>query len=161
MYKSGILCRTIYWSDVGSTPPKIKKASMDGSGVGTVVSLNNVYTFVFTLDYSQQMLYWINSSDNCYYNNMESSSVNGSGRRITFYPGPHNNYFCFFRTQAIDFFGGAIYSYSRYYIDKTEVELHPFNVMRFYYVNNYRCGSSYSGMKVISPKRQLQGIRYK
>ena len=142
---------------------------MDGSGETTVVLLNNPnidYTFVFTMDYSRQMLYWMNGSNSCYYTNyIESSSINGSGRR-TFYDTSHHytSYLCYYgyyrRTQAIDFFGGAIYSYSRYLV-KTEVELHSFNIIHFNYVNNYMCGSSYTGMKVISPERQLQGMRYK
>ena len=141
---------------------------MDGSGVGTVVSLNNVYTFVFTLDYSQQMLYWMNSRDSCYYTNyIESSSINGSGRRKFYDTSHRNSYLCHYgyyhRTQAIDFFGGAIYSYSRRYnvLIKTEVELHSFNITHFNYVNYYMCGPSYTGMKVISSERQLQGMRYK
>ena len=141
---------------------------MDGSGVGTVVLLNNtntVHIFVFTLDYSQQMLYWMNSSDSCYYtDHIESSKVDGSGRRIAYGPSGNSNrcyYGYYHRTQAIDFFGGAIYSYSRYsIIFKTEVG-NVLNITnRFSYVSNYMCGSSYmySGMKVISRERQPQGI---
>ena len=166
------LYRTIYWSEIGSNPPKIKKASMDGSGVQTVVLLSNtniVHTFIFTLDYSQQMLYWMNGSDNCYYTNyIGSSTVDGSGRRIAH--DPSSNYYssnrCYYgycrRTQAIDVFGGAIYSYSRrhYEIIKTKVG-DVLNITRFLYVRNYMCQSSsymYSGIKVISPEHQLQGI---
>ena len=145
---------------------------MDGNGVGTVVLLNNtniVHTFVFTLDYSQQMLYWMNGSDNCYYTNyIGSSTVDGSERRIAY--DPSSNYYssnrCYYgfyrRTQAIDFLGGAIYSYSRRHheIIKTKVG-DILNITRFSYMNNYMCQSSsymYSGMKVISSERQLQGI---
>ena len=143
---------------------------MDGSGVGTVVLLNNievVHTFAFTLDYSQQMLYWMNSSNNCYYTiYIGSSSVDSSGRRISYDPYSNVNY-CYYgyylQTQAIDFFGGAIYSYSSrdyYQIIKTKVG-NILNITHFPYVSNYMCRSSpymYSGMKVISPERQLQGI---
>ncbi len=160
--------RTVYWSDIGSNPPKIKKASMDGSGVRTVVLLSNtnvVYTFVFTLDYSQQMLYWINGSDNCYYSHyIESSSVDGSGRRIAYDTSYHGNpcyYGYYHQTQAIDFFRGAVYSYSksRRRIYKTVVEHTP-NIYTFDSVGNYMCSVSYmySGMKVISPECQQQGI---
>ena len=169
------LHRTIYWSDIGSNPPNIKKASMDGSNVGTVVLLNNAnvaHTFAFTLDYSQQMLYWMNGSDNCYYTNyIGSSRVDGSGRRIAH--DPSSNYYIntgsnrcyygyYYRTQAIDFFGGAIYSYSRrhYQIIKTKVG-DVLNITHFPYVNYYMYQSSpymYTGMKVISPERQPQGI---
>ena len=138
---------------------------MDGSGVETVVLLINaniVHTFVFTLDYSQQMLYWMNSSDNCNYTNyIESSNVDGSGRRIAYDPSSHNRcYYGYYRqTQAIDFFGGTIYSYSgrSSRIIKTEMG-NVLNITNFPYVGNYMCQSSYSGMKVISPEHQLQGI---
>ncbi len=144
---------------------------MDGSGIETVVLLNNTYivhTFAFTLDYSQQRLYWMNSSDSCYYTNyIESSRVDGSGRRIAYDPsnsryGSNGCYYGYYRqTQAIDFFGGAIYLYSRrnYDIIKTEVG-NVLNITRFHYVSNYMCQSSYMYpvLKVISPERQLQGI---
>ena len=144
------------------------KASMDGSGVGTVVLLNNiniVHIFVFTLDYSQQMLYWMNGSDSCYYTNyIESSKVDGSGRKIAYGPSGNSNrcYYDYYRqTQAIDFFGGAIYSYSRYSdIFKTEVG-NVLNITSFPYVDYYMCQISsymYSGMKVISHEHQPQGI---
>ena len=145
------------------------KASMDGTGVGTIALLNNtntVHIFVFTLDYSQQMLYWMNGSDSCNHTNyLESSKVEGSGRSITYDPSRHyrgcyNGYYR--RTQAIDIFGGAIYSYSRHHRDivKTEVG-NVFSISDFPYVSNYMCESSYylySGMKIISHERQLQGI---
>jgi hypothetical protein len=160
-----VICRTIYWSEIGSNPPKIMKASMDGSGVGTVVLLNNTNTveiFLFTLDYSQQRLYWMNSSNSCYYTNYTGSSrVDGSGRRITYFPSGNCHFYR--RTQAIDFFGGAIYSYSRnnYDIFKTEVA-NVTKVAQFRYVSSYMCGSSYmySGLKIISSDRQPQGIYF-
>jgi hypothetical protein len=160
-----MLHRTIYWSEIGSNPPKIMKASMDGSGVGTVVLLNNTNTFeifVFTLDYSQQMLYWMNSSNSCYYTNyIGSSRVDGSGTRITYVPS--GNCYYYHRTQAIDFFGGAIYSYSRNYHDifKTEVA-NVTKVAQFHYVSYYMCRSSYmySGLKIINSERQPQGIYF-
>ena len=62
---------------------------MDGSRIGTAVLLNAnvVNTFVFTMDYSQQMFYWMNSSDNCHHTNyLESSKIDGSGRSIAYDP---------------------------------------------------------------------------
>ena len=163
-----ILYRSIYWSDVGSNPPMIKRASMDGSSVRTVVSLNsanNAYLFVFTLDHSRQMLYWVNGSSNCYYTNyIESSRVDGSGRTV------HNtsmiggcSYGYYYQSQTIDFFRGAVYSYSRYYrniLKATSLETAVPQNIWFSYVSNYMCSSSsyiYSGMKVVNPEHQLQG----
>ena len=126
------------------------KASMDGSGVGTVVLLNNtniVHIFVFTLDYSQQMLYWMNGSNSCYYTDyIETSKVDGSGRKIAYDPSGNSNrcYYGYYHgTQAIDFFGGAIYSYSRYHnrIIKTVVG-NVLNITYFPYISNYMCRSS-------------------
>ena len=145
------------------------KASMDGTGVGTVVLLNNtntVHVFVFTLDYFQQILYWTNGSNICYYTNyIESSDIDGSGQSITYDPSSssnrcYNGYY--HRTQAIDFFGGDIYSYSRCRreIVKTEVG-NVFKIKIFPNVSNYMCQSSsymYSGMKIISRECQPQGI---
>ena len=161
-----ILHRIIYWSDIGSNPPRIKSASMDGSGVGTVVPLysaNDDYTFPFTLDYSQQMLYWVNSSSSCYYT-IETASIDGSGRRIIYKNNvsmfgscTNNSYYHY--SQAIDFFGGAVYTYLRYHKDivKTVVENTP-KIVTYDNVNWYVCNSTYTAMKVISPERQLQGI---
>ena len=164
---SYFLHRTIYWSDIGSNPLKIRKASMDGSHITTAVLLNTnvINTFVFTLDYSQQMLYWMNSSDNCHHTNyLESSRVDGSGRSIAYDPS-RNHFGCYYGyyrgTQAIDFFGGAIYSFSRrhFQIIKTEMN-HPLNniITNFASVGGYMCQSLYLGMKVISSERQRPGI---
>ena len=134
---------------------------MDGSHIGTAVLLNvNVInTFVFTLDYSQQMLYWMNSSNNCHHTNyLESSRVDGSGRSIAYdssrnFRGCYHGYYR--GTQAIDFFGGAIYSYSGRVV-KTEVNHALNNIIT--YGGSYVCQSLYSGMKVISSERQQPGI---
>ncbi len=165
-------CRIIYWSDIGSKPNKIMKASMDGSDIRIVAFLNNAndYTFLFTLDYSQQILYWIKSSNSssCNINNtdyLESSRVDGSKRRIVVRPLD-----CYYHgSQAIDSFGGVIYSYSRHSrkIFKTVAESVS-NITSFSYINHFMgCNSfgprygcmcnSQTGIKVISLERQPQG----
>ena len=158
------LSRTLYWSDVGSNP-KIKNASMDGSHERTTIPYVE-YTFVFTLDHSQQVLYWMNSSSGgCYYHTnykLESSNVNGSGRRTVHNTSGIGSCSCYYycRSQAIDFFGGAVYSYSTSYISsiyKTVVDDTP-TVHSYDYVSNYMCSSSHTGMKVISHQRQVQGM---
>ena len=130
---------------------------MDGSGVRTVVSLysaklNFDYTFVFTLDYSQQMLYWINGSNSCYYtHHIGSANSDGSGKRILY------SHYTYCVSKTIDFFGGAVYSYRPNHIYKTEVDSIP-KLVSSIYTNNHGCFSTYTGMKVISRQRQLQGI---
>ena len=162
-----ILCRILYWSDIGSNPPRINNASMDGSSVGTVVSLHKTddnYTnaFLFTIDYSQQMLYWWNDSNSCNYTSyIETSNINGSGRRIIYNASTmdgrctNNGY-----PQAIDFFRGAIYTYPGHRRDifKAVVENAP-KIVTYNNINWYMCNSTYYAvMKVISPERQLQGM---
>ena len=111
------------------------------------------------------MLYWMNGSDNCSHTNyLESSSVDGSGRRITYdlssiIDRHYHGYYC--QIQAIDFFGEAIYSYSGYYPNFAKTKLGSvLNITYFPHYNFYPiCQSSlYLGMKVISPERQHQGI---
>ena len=166
--------RTLYWSrsDIGSNSSKllkIWKASMDGSGVRMVVSLHNAdvdYASIFTLDYSQQLLYWINHNDSCYFN-IESSSVDGFRRRTVH---STSSLGCHQDKQAMDYFKGAIYVYYKdnnmYYrhshnIYKIMVEYTP-KITRFSYIGQYVCQFSnlHSGIKVISPERQLQGNNY-
>ena len=148
---------TLYWSDVGSIP-KIGKASMDGSGNKTVIKNTDWHhKLVFTLDISQQVLYWINGTRSCY---LQSSNTDGSGRRIAYNAsytyGRCPNYYYMHTSQAIDFFGGAVYSYSSYsyrYIHRTMIEGTP-SISRYSY-NYYTCRSGTS-LKVISRERQLQ-----
>ena len=137
---------------------------MDGSGDETVTLMYSTrlnYTFVFTLDHSQQVLYWMNGSSSCYYTNyIESSNVNGLERKIVHSTSRLGScsasYYLY--SQGIDFFGGAVYSYSGYHNDivKTVVDGTP-TVFRYEYINYYMCYSIYTGMKVISCQRQLQG----
>lgn len=132
---------------------------MDGGGARIVAFLND--TFLFTLDYSQQILYWIelSNSSNCT-DFMESSRADGSERRTVYKPRDCSYY----HSQAIEFFRGAIYSYSSYHrnIFKTLVKSEP-NITNFTYISYFMCRSWYksmcnSGMKVISLERQLKGI---
>ena len=149
---------------------------MDGRDVKTVISLNSSidYAFTFTLDYSQQLLYWIcYNIESCYYR-IESLSVNGGSERRTIHDmfSPR----CHYGDKpaiAIDFFKGAVYYlsnmedvYYRYYsgysdhtIFKITVE-HPPKITNFSYIRQYICHflNTYSGIKIISPERQLQGI---
>ena len=138
---------------------------MDGSGASTVLSITNV--FVFTIDYTQQILYWIINSDVVYRcsNNEQHiigySNVDGSGRGQTVIT---SNCFLFgYNPQAIDFFRGSLYSYSGNYhfkIFKTNSIQEERETITFSFDGNYmsECSSSYTGMKVISDQRQQQGL---
>ena len=151
---------TLYWSDIGSIP-KIGKASMDGSGNKTVINnTDRHHKLVFTLDISQQVLYWINGTRSCY---LQSSNTDGSGRRIAYNASNTNrggcpSYYYMHTSQAIDFFGGAVYSYSSYnynrHIYRTMIEGTP-SISRYSYTY-YTCRSGGTSLKVISRERQLQ-----
>ena len=144
---------------------------MDGSGVRTVVSLyystDDTNAFLFTIDYSEQMLYWWNDSNSCNYTSyIETSNIDGSDRRIIYNALTMDNGSCtnsshYHYPQGIDFFGGAIYTYSRHHkiIFKAVVENTP-KIVTYNNVNWYMCNSTqYTAMKVISPERQLQGMQ--
>ena len=127
---------------------------MDGSGASTVLNITN--TFVFTMDYSQQVLYWIiDNGHGCNSNEQHIigySNVDGSERNQIVVT---SNCFLFGYPCAIDFFGGALYSFSiNYYrIFKT---LLGEETTTFTFDGGYmsQCSFSYRGMKVISDQRQ-------
>ena len=128
---------------------------MDGSFYNTVLNTtSSYYKLVFTMDRSKQVLYWINGSRSCL---LESSNTDGSNRSIVYnatrYSGSCYRYY--YTSQAMDVFGGAVYTYSQYYrrIYKTNSEGRPYITGMY---TNYVCGSSYRGMKVVSRQRQLQ-----
>ena len=151
---------------------------MDGSDIREVISLNSTITdytsFIFTLDYSQQLLYWIYHTNGCYYT-IESSSTNDVGSEKTVLNYSTFSRGCHYRDkQAIDFFRGALYhNFITYFgyttsrrhqtIFKITAEETP-KITRFNYTWRYIChvesrfSNMYSGIKVISPDHQLQGI---
>ena len=133
---------------------------MDGHSSSTVLNTTaSYYKLVFTLDRSKQVLYWINGSRSCL---LESSNTNGSNRSIVYnatrYDGNCYNryYYMHSASQAMDFFGGTVYTYSQYNrrIYKTSAEGRPYISWMNYM--SYVCGSSFNGMKVVSRQRQLQ-----
>ena len=92
-------------------------------------------------------------------NYIQSSDINGSEIRIinsTSHTAEDCEYNFYFASQAIDFYGGAVYSYSDRdkVIFKTVVESTCTTQSHF----DYMCNSSHTGMKVISRRRQLQGM---
>ena len=150
---------------------------MNGSGVGTVITLNSTgdEPFLFTIDYLQQKLYWINSvddySNSCNYSKyIETSHTDGSGRRRIVYNASistlvgncTNNSYDNSHLQAIDFFGGAVYTYYSGGILQAVV-VDTQTTLTYDSVKWYMCNSTnYTELKVISPKRQLQGnINYR
>ena len=143
---------------------------MDGSGVGTVVTLHSTgdKPFLFTIDYLQQKLYWMTSvnvySNSCNYNKyIETSHTDGSGRRRMVYNvissligNCMSNSYDNNHSQAIDFFGGAVYTYSGGILQAVVVDTQT--TVTYDSVNWYMCFSTnYTALKVISPKRQIQG----
>ena len=95
-------------------------------------------------------------------NYIQSSDINGSEIRIinsTSHTAEDCEYNFYFASQAIDFYGGAVYSYSRdrRKIFKTTVEGTP-TILEYRYVSNYVCISTHTGMKVISHQRQQHSM---
>ena len=143
---------------------------MDGSG-SSIIVINNgyvgsTYDLVFTLDHSQQVLYWINGTrfNHCY---LQRSNSDGSNQSIVFnatayYSGGCSYYYHhYYSTQLdMDFFGGAVYTYYSYYgdIQATNTEGIPY-VRTINSYRSYICNQrSFHGFKVISRQRQLQSI---
>ena len=97
---------------------------MDGSGSSIVINNgyagSDSYGLVFTLDHSQQVLYWTNGTiyNHCY---LQRSNSDGSNQSIVFnatrYSGGCSYYYhSYYSTQLdMDFFGGAVYTYYQYY----------------------------------------------
>ena len=140
--------------------PTIQRASMDGSGASTVLNITD--TFVFTIDYTQQMLYWIIENGFSCSNNEQHiigySNVDGSERSQTVVT---SNCFLFgYYPRAIDFFGGDLYSFSTNTFNIYKIILGEETIVNTFdddYIS--QCPASYTGMKVISDQRQQQGTK--
>ena len=154
----------LYWSDLDNNQI-IRKASMDGSGSSIVINngyTGSTYDLVFTLDRSQQVLYWINGTryNHCY---LQRSNADGSNRSIVYnataYSGGCSNYYrrYYYAQLDIDYFGGAVYTYYNGYIQVTNTEGRPY-IRSFNYMSYICSRSSFHGIKVISRQRQLQSI---
>ena len=159
----------LYWSDVGLYP-KVGKSSMDGHFNGTILNTtSSYYKLVFTLDRSKQVLYWIRGPRSCY---LESSNTDGSNRSIVHsairYDGRCSDYYYMYSNyfQSMDFFGGAVYTYSdspysfNRYIYRTTTDTRSYITSINSYMS-YIC-SSYpvQEMKVVSRQHQLQSKQF-
>ena len=140
---------------------------MDGSSNSTVLNTtSSYYKLAFTLDRSKQVLYWISGPRSCY---LESSNTNGSNRSIVYnatrYDGRCNDYYYMYSYyfQSMDFFGGAVYTYSPYanrYIYRTTTDTRSYITNINFYMS-YVCNSySVQEMKVVSRQRQLQSKQF-
>ena len=67
----------MYWSDWGAVAT-IERASMDGRGRQILHNSQLVRPFGLTLDYQNQVLYWIDAS----LDKIESSNVDGTNRTL-------------------------------------------------------------------------------
>ena len=67
----------MYWTDWG-TPGKIERASMDGTSREVLHSTNLTWPNALTLDYDNQILYWMDA----WLDKLESSNADGSNRRL-------------------------------------------------------------------------------
>ena len=76
-YNLIVSSRRLYWTDSG-TPAKIERASMDGTSREVLHSTGLVQPNALTLDYDNQILYWMDA----FLNKLESSSADGSNREL-------------------------------------------------------------------------------
>ena len=67
----------MYWTDWG-TVAKIERASMDGTSREGLHNTSLVWPNALTLDYDNQILYWMDGS----LDKFESSNADGSNRRL-------------------------------------------------------------------------------
>lgn len=132
----------MYWTDTGS-PPKIERASMDGSSRIVIHGSSLSAPYGLTLDINTQTLYWMDYSRNV----LEKSDVDGTNRMTLTSRMILDPYF-------LSYYDGNLYwgdwSYNR--LLTTSVSS-PNNVVFF--------GSSVSsdvyGIHVISPENQREG----
>ena len=141
---------------------------MDGSRTELLHNTNLNQHVVLTLDYSTQILYWINGSTrNPQWINLESSDVDGSNRAVIYNTSNDSPFhfrifdILFANVKDIDFFSGAIYTSSPY-ITRLMVNNVSDN-SRTYYIGNIVCdfNDNALNMKVISSQRQAQGMQIK
>ena len=77
MHAFNCTCSWMYWSDSGDVAT-IERASMDGRARQILHNTRLVYPFGLTLDYQNQVLYWIDAS----LDKIESSNVDGTNRQL-------------------------------------------------------------------------------
>ena len=76
-YNHIVYSRRLYWTDSG-IPAKIERASMDGTSREVLHSTGLVRPNALTLDYDNQILYWMDA----FLNKLESSNADGSNRKL-------------------------------------------------------------------------------
>ena len=142
---------------------------MDGSGSSIVISSGYIdsytYDLAFTLDRSQQALYWINGTryNHCY---LQRSNTDGSNRSIAFnatgyYGGClyyyYRNYYS--NPPDIDFFDRAVYTSSGFYNQLRITNTDERSYAATFSYRSYICSrNSFHGIKVISREQQLQSM---
>ena len=120
----------------------IERASMDGTGRMTIHS-KNFRIIDFTLDYSTQILYWVNLTGH-----VESSNIDGTSKRLLkrFTQSVY----------SVDFFGSNLYI--AHYSSVVQVPIMMANTTQT--INNFISictGRASAVIKVISEARQLPG----
>ena len=130
-------CSWMYWSDWGDVAT-IERASMDGRARQILHNTRLVYPFGLTLDYQNQVLYWIDAS----LDKIESSNVDGTNRQLiaTFV----SNYHAF----AISYFNNILY-WSDWNTD----------IIHSIFANGTSLSSLISGLRFLTGIEVVSGIR--
>ena len=133
------MLRWLYWSDRARTA-KIEKASMDGENRTVIHDTNLEMPDGLTLDYAQQILYWIDAG----LDRIESSNVDGTNRRIII------------STRMNHPFGLSLHRGTLYYTDD-EVKTVSSNGGAVTTIFNRFCTDTV-GIEVVSAERQPMGM---
>ena len=131
----------MYWSDWGDVP-KIERASMDGQARQILHSSQLVRPNGLTLDYQNQVLYWIDAI----LDKIESSNVNGTNRQLIMtLVSSSPNYYPF----SISYFNNILY-WSDWGTDK----IHSIFANGTSLISLIRGFSLSTGIEVVSGSRQ-------
>ena len=133
----------MYWTDWG-TPAKIERASMDGTSRQTLHSTSLFWPNALTLDYNNQVIYWMDAS----LDKLESSNADGSSRRLLS------------RAQIYHPFGVTLYQNRLYWTDWQTNAIYSASVNLPTVVSVVTSGlvEDPMGIKVVSVERQPAGL---
>ena len=133
----------MYWTDCG-TPAKIERASMDGTSREVLHSTGLVRPNALTLDYDNQILYWMDA----FLKRLESSNADGSNHKLLS------------TTQLVHPFGITFFEKRLYWTDRQTNAIYSASVNRPTVVSVVKSGLRLDpmGISVVSAERQPAGL---
>lgn len=131
-------CRLLYWTDTGTD--RIEIASMDGTSRTVLHSTGLSTVYGLTIDYDNQILYWIDSDQ------IEKSSTDGSNRAVISSSGITNPF-------AITFYDGKLY-----WTDLSNDAIYTLTVTLPTVSQVIRINSDSYDIRIVTKERQPQGM---